>query len=472
MLNTYFNCHTHTMYSNLRLLDSINKPEDLINESLKIGLSGLAITDHEALCSHMKVNKMAKNLLETNPEFCVALGNEIYLVESREERRQKYYHFLLIAKDEIGYKALKELSSIAWYNMYSYGKIDRVPTLKKELIEVVRKYKGHLIATTACIGGELGSLILKLFDCEDDIEEANEIKQKICDFIKFCQDLFEDDFYLECAPSGYAEQIEVNKKIRQIAKAFNLPVTVGTDAHYLKKEDRYVHKAYLTSTNNSEDREVDDFYAYAYLMSPEECRELLRKSFDDEYIDFIFENSLKIKDKINFFSLEKHQEIPRVEVKNYEKTLSWFDQRNDLRDALDAQWPTLKSLFLSDEIQERYWVNQCFEGLIEKNIGLKEEYLDRLEIEAHTKRVIGEKLNTCMFAYPNTLQHYIDLFWRCGSTVGAGRGSACSGLNHYLLGITQLDPIQWGLPFWRYMNDERVELGSLRLILPSCKKRM
>ena len=54
-----------------------------------------------------------------------------------------------------------------------------------------------------------------------------------------------------------------------------------------------------------------------------------------------------------------------------------------------------------------------------------------------------------MFAYPNTLKHYVDLFWNCGSTVGAGRGSACAALNHYLLGITQLDPIEWDLPFWR-----------------------
>lgn len=100
-------------------------------------------------------------------------------------------------------------------------------------------------------------------------------------------------------------------------------------------------------------------------------------------------------------------------------------------------------------MQERYWVNQCFEALIDKEIGLKEKYLERLNEEARVKRVIGEKLQTCMFAYPNTLQHYIDLFWQCGSTVGAGRGSSCSGLNHYLLGITQLDPLQWNLPFWR-----------------------
>ena len=75
-----------------------------------------------------------------------------------------------------------------------------------------------------------------------------------------------------------------------------------------------------------------------------------------------------------------------------------------------------------------------------------------------------------MFSYPITLQHYVDLFWTCGSTVGAGRGSSCSGLNHYLLGITQLDPIKWDLPFWRYLNKERVELGDIDLDLCPSKR--
>ena len=104
---------------------------------------------------------------------------------------------------------------------------------------------------------------------------------------------------------------------------------------------------------------------------------------------------------------------------------------------------------MSDNIQERYWVNQCINKLTELNLINDVRYLERLEEEARVKKVIGEKLDTCMYAYPNTLQHYIDLFWECGSTVGAGRGSACSGLNHYLLGITQLDPIEWDLPWWR-----------------------
>ena len=62
---------------------------------------------------------------------------------------------------------------------------------------------------------------------------------------------------------------------------------------------------------------------------------------------------------------------------------------------------------------------------------------------------IGEKLDDCLFAYFNTFKHYIDLFWDCGSIVGPGRGSATGFLSNYLLGITQLDPIRWGLPYWR-----------------------
>ena len=123
----------------------------------------------------------------------------------------------------------------------------------------------------------------------------------------------------------------------------------------------------------------------------------------------------------------------------------------------------------SDDVQNRYWINQCLEKLQELNKISDKRYLEELEEEARVKSVISEKLETNMFRYPNTLQHYIDMIWDCGSMVGAGRGSSCAALNHYLMGITQLDPIEWDLPFFRYLNDERVELGSLILILPSCK---
>ena len=458
----YFNCHNHTEYSNLRLLDCINKPEDLINKAFEMGLNGIAITDHEALCAHMIVNKIAKKYQTEHPDFTIALGNEIYLTNTRE-CGQKYYHFILIAKDKIGYKALKELSSIAWYNMYTDRRMERVPTLKTELKEVMQRYKGHVIATSACIGGELSTNVLLMKKSEeiDDMEGRRFYYNNIVDFIEYCLDIFGDDFYIECAPSTVSDQVLVNKTLQRIAEVYNIKMTVGTDSHYLEAKDRFVHKSYLNSKNG--DREVDSFYEFSRLMDPTECRTLLKYSFDDEFITTIFNNSNELMKKIEFFSLEQHQDIPRVEVKDYPKTTPTWDKH------IDDEYPTLRALYNSDDVQERYWINECANALSKIGKNQDKRYWDRLEEEARVKKIIGEKLNTCMFAYPNTLKHYIDLFWKCGSTVGAGRGSACSGLNHYLLGITQLDPIEWDLPFWRYLNEERVELGDIDLDLAPSK---
>ena len=419
----------------------------------------------------MIVNKYAKEIKEKYPDFRIALGNEIYLTETRDSG-QKYYHFILLAKDELGYRALKELSSIAWYNVYTDRRMERVPTLKNELSEIMAKYKGHVVATTACFGGELSTNLygMALAQVAGDEAMAREYYNNACKFINYCIDTFgRENFYIECAPSTKNDQVIVNKKLLGVAKAYGLNMVVGTDAHYLKKEDRFVHKSYLNSKGG--EREVDDFYEFTYLQSPAEVRANLYKAFeDDKVIDWIFKCSLKLKDEIDFYSLEHHQSIPEVEVKDYpKKGYINYTASQSILDNWTEQYPILMDLFDSDNIQERYWVNQCFEALMDKNIGLDDRYLARLNEEARVKRVIGEKLQTCMFAYPNTLQHYIDLFWKCGSTVGAGRGSACSGLNHYLLGVTQLDPIEWDLPFWRYLNDERVELGDIDIDLAPSK---
>ena len=158
-MKTYFGIHNHTMYSNLRLIDAINKPDDLINKAIELGLSGIAITDHECLSAHIEAEKHMNKIQEKNPNFKLALGNEIYLTDSRDNG-QRYYHFILIAKDAIGHRALRELSSKAWMNSYTDRKMERVPTLKEELEEVIKKFPGHLIATSACIGGELSSTAL------------------------------------------------------------------------------------------------------------------------------------------------------------------------------------------------------------------------------------------------------------------------------------------------------------------------
>ena len=470
-MRPYFNCHTHTMYSNLRLVDSINKPEDLIDKAIELGLSGIAITDHECLSAHIEVEKHMKDVKKEHPDFKIAYGNEIYLVDERKPG-QKYYHFILIAKDAIGHRALRELSSKAWMNSYVDRRMERVPTTKAELKEVVEKFKGHLIATTACIGGELPSLAIIYSKARivNDNTNAMLYYKQINDFLNFCIDLFGEDFYIECAPGTDNDQVTANIILQKIANYYGIKMVVGTDAHYLTKNERSVHKAYLNSKEG--DREVDSFYEFTYLMDSDEVTNLLSKSFAGEtsIADKILDNTLELQEKIQEYSLFHKQDIPSVVVKNYPQYLDMkkYDFSEELSDTFDTKYPHLMDLFCSDDVQDRYWVNQCFEALIDKGIGLNETYIAELEEEARVKSVISEKLETNMFRYPNTLQHYIDLIWDCGSMVGAGRGSSCAALNHYLMGITQLDPIEWELPFFRYLNDERVELGDIDIdICPS-----
>ena len=253
-----FEVHSHTDFSNLRLLDSINKVEQLLDRAIDLDLAGIAVTDHECLSGHVRVNKYHQTLLKDHPEFKVALGNEIYLVPNRD-LGQKYYHFILIAKNLQGHRALRELSSRAWLNSYWDRGMERVTTTYEDLEEIVNKYPGTLIATTACLGGELSSAVMALNMAEAcfDSDGANREHQHIVDFLLWCQKLFGADFYIECAPGKSKDQISVNKRLSKISNAFNIPMVIGTDAHYLKKEDRYVHKAYLNSKGG--EREVDDF---------------------------------------------------------------------------------------------------------------------------------------------------------------------------------------------------------------------
>lgn len=455
--------HSHTHYSNLRLLDCINRPKDLINRAVNIGLKGIAITDHECLSSHMEVNIFGQELLKEHPDFKVALGNEIYLCENRESG-QKYYHFILIAKNKEGHKALRELSSRAWMNSYYDRGMERVVTLYDDLKEITTKYPNSLIATTACLGGELSTLTKEMIiAAKHQVEdEYDRLHREIDRFLFMCVNIFGNDFYIECAPGCSRDQLLVNERLAAISKYYGIKMVIGSDAHYLKKEDRFVHKSYLNSKNG--EREIDDFYEYSYLQTEDEVIEHLKQSgYTDDFIELMFENSMEIWDKIENFDLRHKQTIPKVEVKDYPIP---YSRQGDY---FEEHYPILSSMFTSTDKVERYWVNECVDKLNELD-KYNETYLARLEEEARVKRIIGGKLETNMFAYPVTLQHYCDMFWDCGSIVGAGRGSSCSGLNHYLLGITQLDPIKWELPFWRYLNEERTELGDIDIDLCPSKR--
>ena len=154
--------HTHSIFSNIRLLDSINSPEQLIDKAIELGMCGIALTDHECVSGAPRFLKHYEQYKKEHPEssFKVAIGDEIYLTPNRESN-QKYYHFLLNAKNAKGWRALKELSSHAWMLSYYDRGMERVPTTYDELAAIVKKYPDSLIATSACIEEELSSTVLE-----------------------------------------------------------------------------------------------------------------------------------------------------------------------------------------------------------------------------------------------------------------------------------------------------------------------
>lgn len=457
-----FETHAHSSYSNIRILDSINRLEDLILTSNELGLSGICLTDHECLCGAVEWLKLEKQFKESRKipqDFKCGIGNEIYLTDSRG-KQQSYYHFILIAKDTVGFHQLCELSSKSWYNSYYDRGMERVPTLKSELKEIVKKNPGHLIASSACLGGFLPKLVLQLCELEKkavDKEQIQETRNQINSFLDYCVDLFGDDFYIEVAPGTSKDQVTFNKRVINIARAFGIKMIYGCDSHFPLKKDRYVHKAYLNSKEG--EREVDSFYEFAHLMSNDEAWEYLQKSYDDkEIFDSFCRNSMEIYDKIEEYNIFHNPIIPEIQIKNYDKV-----ERN----IVGA--PTLNYLSNSNNIQERYWFNECWNKLDE--LGLKnEKYIQRLETEADIIKTIGEKLEDCLFKYFNTIQHFIDLFWDCGSIVGPGRGSSVCFLSNMLMGITQLDPVEWDLKEWRFLNKERTELPDVDLDLSPSKR--
>jgi ABC-type multidrug transport system ATPase subunit len=162
--------------------------------------------------------------------------------------------------------------------------------------------KGHVIATSACLGGELSyyTLLMSKARALEDKESERLYYDKINNFIQYCLDVFGQDFYIECAPSAHSDQVTVNKILIKIANTYQIPMTVGSDAHYLEKKDRWIHKSYLNSKGG--EREVDSFYEYAHLFSEEECKEVLAKSFEETNLEVSIIDGFK--EEISYYMSE------------------------------------------------------------------------------------------------------------------------------------------------------------------------
>lgn len=301
--------HNHDEFSNLRLRDCIIKVEDLIDYAIELGHEVVAITNHDCISGAVRVEKYYKKIKENHPNFKVIQGNEIYLcrnglnASNYKAGQDKYYHFILLAKDAIGHKQIREISTRAWLRSYMARGMRRVPTYYNDLFEIIGANPGHVIGSTACLGGCLPTQLLKAKD-------NPELMPKIHNWISQMDNLFgHGNFFFEMQPSNNKEQIYVNKKLFELSNEFEIPYIITTDTHYLKKEDRAIHKAYLNAQNG--DREVDDFYATTYLMDTEELESYFGY-FSQEQLQIAYKNILKIEDMCEDYSLLKPLYIPQL----------------------------------------------------------------------------------------------------------------------------------------------------------------
>ena len=396
-MSEFVHLHVHSEFS---LLDGANRIKDLPVRAKELGMNAIAVTDHGAMFGTIDFYKACK----ANGVKPI-IGCEVYVAPRTRFDKEpnidnKYYHLILLAKNNEGYKNLAKLVSLGYVDGYYYK-----PRIDKEILE---KYHEGLICCSACLGGEIAQSILK-----DDLAKAEEIAL-------WHKNIFGEDYYLEVQSNTLREQILVNQKLVELARKLNIPLVATNDSHYLKKEDYYNHEVLLCIQTGKrmtdEDRmkfQTNDFY----IKSPEEMKEFFKN------IPEALENTVKIAEKCNVDFEFGHTILP-----NY-----------DVPEEFETHYDYIKKL-CDDGILSRYGENPT------------KEILDRAEYELSVIKKMG------YVDYFLIVWDYINWAKSQGIPVGPGRGSGAGSIVAYAIGITDIDPIKYNLIFERFLNPERVSM--------------
>ncbi len=247
------------------------------------------------------------------------------------------------------------------------------------------------------------------------------------------------------------------------------PFIFTTDAHYLKAEERNVHKAFLNSKSSS-DREVDDFYKYAYVMSQDEIRSLMPYLSDDRFNEMVT-NTKHIQSMCSFYELDKPKTLAKVQYEHYNDYADDLDIFNDVD---EETYPNFYYYLHSENQADQYLARLVAHGFVEKMKSDWDDdvYFSRLEEEFWTIKQVGDAIDKPMSDYFITMSKMVDLMWEAGSLVGPSRGSAGALLINYLIDITQINPIELDLPFvWRFMHPSRPDYPDIDVDSESSKRQ-
>ena len=396
-MSNFVHLHVHSEFS---LLDGANRIKDLPARAKELGMDSIAITDHGVMFGVIDFYKACK-ANNVKP----IIGCEVYVAPRTRFDKEpnidnKYYHLILLAKNNEGYKNLSKLVSLGFVDGYYYK-----PRIDKEILE---KYHEGLICCSACLGGEVAQALL-----QDNPEKAEEIAL-------WHKNIFGDDYYLEVQANSLREQIIVNQKLIQLSRKLGIKLVATNDAHYLRKEDSYNHEVLLCIQTGKrmtdEDRmkfETDDFY----IKSPEEMSEYFIN------IPEAIENTVEIANKCNV-----EFEFGNTILPNY-----------DVPEEFETHYDYLKKL--------------CDDGIkLKYGDKVTQEILDRAEYELSVIKKMG------YVDYFLIVWDYINYAKSQGIPVGPGRGSGAGSIVAYTIGITDIDPIKYSLIFERFLNPERISM--------------
>jgi len=404
---SFVHLHNHTHYS---LLDGLTNLDDFIAKAKDQGCPALAITDHGVMYGVVEFYKKCKKA-----GIKPIIGVEAYVApNSRFDKNTRSdarnYHLLLLAKNNIGYQNLIKLTSKAHLEGFYYKpRIDW---------EILKEYHEGLIACTACMGGEIPSLILA--------KQLDQAKEKILAY----NNLFgQDNFYLEIQDHPELEgQIRLNEQLKKFSKELNIPLVVTNDIHYLNKEDDEAQDILLCLQSKKKKDDPDRMKMLGHgNYSCRDPKELI-VAFED--VPEAISNTVKIADKCN------------VEIKLDDIHLPYF--------AVPEGYD-----------QSSYLTKLCEDGIIKRFSEASNQ-----EIEEVKKRLDYELEVINKMGWPSYFLIVSDLVnWAKNGkiVVGPGRGSAAGSMVCYLTGITNLDPIKYELLFERFLNPDRISMPDIDL---------
>lgn len=390
----FVDLHRHSGYS---LLDGGTNIGDMVKKTEYAG----AITDHGVMYGTLEYYKQMKKAGKKP-----ILGFEAY-TETIDGKKESH-HLLLLAKNKEGYANLTKLSSVGFENFYYKPQLS---------YDMLRKHSNGVIASSACLGGEISQALIN-----GNYEEAKRVA------IEMISIFGKEDFYIEIQRHGIGIEDIVNPQLIQIARELDLKIIATTDSHYTNKGDTREHEILLCigTGKTMDDEKRFKFSGTGYhIHTPEEVEEL----FSD--IPEALDNTIEIAEKCTL-----ELDLGKIYMPHFTVPVPFADET-------------------------AYFKFKAWEGFDERFTGTpmhsNPEYRERLQFEIDTI------VNMGFPGYFLIVWDFIDFSKKNGILVGPGRGSACGSLVSYALSITQIDPIPYGLLFERFLNPDRVSMPDIDL---------